>query len=246
MRHQQQQQNFGFARALKLGALAGVAVALVGALAFFGWVVAHGGLPGEGGNDVTSVLIMVGMPDENNDFVAQAMVRVDGLNTASPTMTSVDTSASVTVVGTSYNKLRDAYAFGGGARVVESYERLWGARVPYLDYGPAAIDQIVEENGGISLTIPADMSVFDGDKLYTFTSGPATLSADEFRAVLNGAAYLAAGERTALLKEVGSVLVGLTAEYPGGLAAAIDLGDVSTDLSAEGLAIVEKACAALR
>ena len=235
----------GFGRALKRGALAGLAVAVVAALALGAWTVSQGGLPGRGDNDTTSALIVLGMPDENGDLVAQAIVRVDGVGTGAPSLVSVDPTASVTVVGTSYGHLRDAYAFGGGARVSEAYSRLWGEALPYIDFSPAAIEYVAAQEGGINVNIPADMSVFDGDTLYTFTSGPARLSATELRAALNGAAYLAPVERKALLGEVERALVTLCAAYPGGLQAAIDRGDVSTDFSKDGVAAISSACAKL-
>jgi len=216
------------------------------ALAFGGWVVAHGGIPGRGDNNVTSALLVLGLPDENGDLVAQAIARVDGVGTGSPSPFSVDPTASVTVVGTSYTHLRDAYAFGGGARVSEAYARLYGDTLPYIDFGSAAIEYAVAQEGGISVTIPADMSVFDGEHLYTFTSGPARLDAGELRAVLNGSSYLTPKERRALLGEVERALVALCGAYPGGLQAAIARGDVSTDFSSSGVDVVSNACTQLQ
>jgi len=242
----QQGNTLGFGRALKRGALSGLALVVVAALALGAWTVSQGGLPGSGDNAATSALLVLGLPDENGDLVAQAIARVDGITTAAPTLFSIDPTSSVTVVGTSYGHLRDAYAFGGGERVSEAYTRLYGASVPYVDFGPEAIEYAVTQEGGISVSIPADMSVFDGDTLYTFTSGPARLSAAELRAALNGSAYLAPAERKAFLGEVERALAVLCAAYPGGLQAAIDRGDVSTDFSRDGVDVVSKACGQLQ
>ncbi len=242
----QQGDTGGFGRALKRGALTGLIVAVAAALALGAYSVTQGGLPGVGSSDPDSALIMLGVPDENGDLVAQAILRVDGIGTDAPTTFSVDPTSSVTIVGTSFGHLRDAYAFGGGARVAEAYSRLYGDTLPYVDFGPAALEYVVAESGGIELRIPADMSVFDGEQLSTFTSGPARLNAGEVRAVLNGSAYLTLEERRALLSEVERALVRLCAEYPGGIEAAIERGEITSDLSRDGVHALRGACAQLR
>ncbi len=238
------QESLGFGGAIKRGAIAGLVVAMIGALALGAYAISNGGLPGM--RDQTSVLVMVGLPDENGDLVAQAIARIDGIDGTSPSIFSVDPTSAVTVAGTSFNHLRDAYAFGGGARVAEAYSRLYTVVLPYVDFGPKAIEAAVAKNGGVAVTIPADMSVFDGDQLYTFTSGPARLSAEEMRAALNGSAYLAPEERRALLGEIETALAGLCAEYPGGLQAGIDAGDISSDLTPDGVEAMSRACARLQ
>lgn len=224
-------QGFGFARAFRTGLIAAAIFVVVAGVALGAYVLKVGHLPGQGRTDTGRVLVIAALPDENGDIVAQVIADVDTAGT--PTVTSVDTSLAVTVPGTNYNALRDAYAFGGGAGVAQSYAgAVGGDPLPYIDLGPAAVRRAIEAAGGITLDLPSEMNVFDGEHFYGFKRGSITADTDQFRAILSGAAYLPARERTALLAQAAERITGLVAAYPGGIAAAIEDGSVASDLDA--------------
>ncbi|MGB4592253.1 MAG: hypothetical protein WBI63_00570 [Coriobacteriia bacterium] len=223
-------QGFGFARAFRTGLVAGAVFVVLAGAALGAYVLTSGHLPGQGRTDNGRVLVVAALPDENGDIVAQVIADVDASGTAA-TVTSVDTSLAVTVPGTTYDRIRDAYAFGGGGGVASAYARLVGGDpLPYIDLGPAALRLAIEEAGGIALDLPAPMNVFDGERLYTFGAGPVTADTDGFRAILNGAAYLPARERSALLEQAAARVTALLSTYPGGISAAIKGGSVASDL----------------
>ena len=228
----------GFASAFRTGIITGLVFIVVVGAALGVYVALGHRLPGQGKAESGRVLIVAGVPDENGDLVAQVIVDVDTTDTSGPTsLYSVDPTSAVTVVGTSYGRLRDAYAFGGGARVSETYARLnGGVTLPYIDLGPAAVAEAVKASGGVTLELPSAMNVFDGERLYTFPAGKVLVNAEEFRAVLNGLAYLPESERVSVLAQAAERVTTFVAEYPGGLSDAVDGGLVTTDLGADDVA----------
>ncbi|MHB1340403.1 MAG: hypothetical protein ACYC77_03035 [Coriobacteriia bacterium] len=230
------QQGLGLARAFRTGLIAGLVFVVLAGVALGAYTLATGHLPGQGRTDTGRALVVAALPDENGDLVAQVIADVDVSElVTTPIIRSVDPSTPVTVTGTNFSHLRDSYAFGGGARTAECYSRSDGGEaLPYIDLGPAALKIALEESGGISLELPSAMNVFDGEELYAFAQGPVTADIDEFRAILNGAAYLGAEDRTALLAQVAERITALAANYPGGLGAAIDAGTVTSDMDAGG------------
>ncbi|MCE5192182.1 MAG: hypothetical protein LLG08_10565 [Actinomycetia bacterium] len=224
----------GYATAMRRGAIAGlVFVVLVGAA--IGITMLSGyRLPTQGRAASNRVLVIGALPDENGDLVAQVIADVDVSGT--PVVRSVDPSSPVTVVGTGYGRLRDTYAFGGGGAVASGYARLTGSKpLPFIDLGPQALTTAIRATGGVELDLPAAMNVFDGERLFTFPQGALTAHAEEFRAILNGAAYLPAAQRSAVLEQAARQLTALTAAYPGGLAGALKAGTVESDLGEDGV-----------
>ena len=70
----------------------------------------------------------------------------------------------VTIPGTTYSVLGDAYPFGGGAGTVEALARREGGEpLPYVGSSPKASRLRLRRQGPCSVTLPADMSVFDGE-----------------------------------------------------------------------------------
>ncbi len=83
----------------------------------------------------------------------------------------------------------------------------------------------------MNVTLPADMSVFDGSDLFTFERGEQMLSAAELHAVLKGAPYLADGERERLDASLAEGLAAVLAAEPESLT-----GATRTNLAADALA----------
>lgn len=189
--------------------------------------------------DLTRVLIVAAAPDEDGAVVAQVIVLAD-LTGPSAEVRPVSPATTVAIPGTTYTTLADAYPFGGGAGVAEAYVRATGGgALPYLAIGPKALARAVDAAGGVTLTLPADMAVFDGETLYTFRPGTRTFTADELGAVFKGAPYLSAAERGELDAELGRMLTRLCAAWPeGGLVSALDRADITTTLSAQAVARV--------
>lgn len=186
-----------------------------------------------GAEDLAEVALIAAAPDENGDVVAQIVALAD---VRAGTVEPVSPATEVTLPGTTYSTLADAYPFGGGAGVAEALARARGGPAPaYVAVSAAALRSAVAEAGGVRITLPADMAVFDGETLYTFSSGPTTLTADELGAVFKGAPYLSAAERAELDAEFANMLTALLAEWPGGLASAADTGAIDTNLSPEAL-----------
>lgn len=226
------QGGLGFARAFRTGLLAGLVVVVVAGAALGAYVLRSGHLPGRGRTDTDRVLVVAALPDENGALVAQVIALVDTTG-GTTRVSSIDTSLAVTIPGTTFSHLRDAYSFGGGARVAAAYAEASGAEAPpYVDLGPEAVNAAVDAAGGIELNLPQAMNVFDGDRLYTFEAGSVRVGASELRAVLNGMAYLPRRDREALQAQLAERMAGLVAEYPGGITAALEGGAVASDMDA--------------
>jgi hypothetical protein len=192
-----------------------------------------------GADELAEVALVAAAPDENGHVVAQIVALAD---VRTGTLTPVSPTTEVTVPGTTYTTLADAYPFGGGEGVAEALARAEGGPPPaYVALDAEALRDAVAGAGGVRITLPAEMAVFDGESLYSFARGPATLDADELGAVLKGAPYLDAAERAKLDTELAEMLAGLLAEWPGGLAPASGTGAIATNLSPEALARLQDA-----
>ncbi len=236
----------GFGAAVRRGALSGLAIVVLAGAAVAGYVLTGHRLPGQGRAYEGRVLLVAALPDAGGDIVAQVIAAVDSSGRTA-VVRSVEPSSALTMAGTGYHLLRDSYAIGGGAAVAEGVaQQNGGDAVPYIDLGPDAVSAAITAAGGIQLNLPAAMNVFDGEQLYTLPAGHVTATAAEFRAILQGAAYLPAAERQEVLSQAASGLVGLVGRYPGGLVSAVRDGAVSTDLSEEGLSEVVTVLTSLR
>ena len=205
------------------------------------WAAWSRGLVGEGpgvrAEDLARVLIVAAAPDEDGAVVAQVITLVDVSQGRAQT-TFVSPATPVSIPGTSYDTLADAYPFGGGAGVAEAYARATGITAPaYVALAPDALMRAVDAADGVTLELPADMAVFDGETLYVFAPGSRTFSAEELGAVLKGAAYLTAQERSALDAELGRAVCALLGQWPdeGGLMRAAERADMTTTLSPAAL-----------
>lgn len=182
--------------------------------------------------DLERVVLVAAAPDEDGAVVAQIVVLVD-VSEPQTQVAFVSPATGVSIPGTAYETLADAYPFGGGAGVADAYARAAGGEAPaHLTVGPGALARAVDAAGGVRLTLPADMAVFDGETLFALSEGPGRFSGAELEAVFKGAPYLTDAERAQLDAELGHAFVGLLAEWPeGGLMAALERADISTSMS---------------
>jgi hypothetical protein len=88
---------------------------------------------------------------------------------------------------------------------------------------------LVDAAGGVSLRVPSQVSVFDGQRLYTFEKGSQELDGQQFEALLKGVPYLSDGDRTSLDDELALALVDVLAQAPD------RLGEADSDLDASAL-----------
>ena len=211
-----------------------LAVIAAGAYALYvTGVIAPKGVPLE---DLRRVLLVAASPDDQGDMVGQIIVVAD--TTKNPVaLEALSPALEVSIPGTTYSQLGDAYPFGGGRAVAEALARArGGAPLPYVVIGPDMLSALVASaDGGLSVTMPTAMSVFDGERLFTFVPGPRTLNGAQLQAVLKGAPYLPPTEREMLDAELGRELAILLAGHRPGLAAEAARGTLATDLSVEAL-----------
>jgi len=220
-----------YARSLRVGVAIGLVLALVAAAAL---VLGRDKIAELAGGtaavrNASQVLIVAASPDDAGAVVAQIIARVD-----IPTgkLVAEEPSSAVTISGTSYDTLKDAYAFGGGQGVASAYAQLHDADVlPYVAIGPQVLTAAVDAQGGVQLTLPVPMTVFDGEQLFSFAQGPVTLSGAQLAAVLKGAPYLTPAQRTVLNASLAEMYADLLGNWKNGLASARDDNKISTDLA---------------
>lgn len=223
------------ARAIRIAVGALVVVAAAVAVLF---ATGRIGATGVAAEDLTRVLLVGAAADENGDVVAQIVAIADVSGTGA-TLEPVSPAMSVTIPGTTYDTLADAYPFGGGAGVASALARARGGDpLPYVALSASGIEAALEQEGSVTLALPAPMSVFDGEQLFTLASGTRTLGPAEVAAVFKGAPYLTRTERA----ELDAELAGLLARLVG----TTSYGDASTDLSAEAYATLQSALGAVR
>lgn len=182
--------------------------------------------------DLSRVLIVAAAPDDSGDVVGQ-IVFVADLTEGPAALEPVSPALEVTIPGTTYGTLGDAYPFGGGAGTADALARARGDEpLPYVAIDARGLAEALEAVGTVEVTLPADMSVFDGDDLFTFSEGSQQLTAQEVLAVLKGAPYLTMGERERLDASLAEALAGALAASPETLEGA------STNLSPHAVEVL--------
>jgi hypothetical protein len=119
----------------------------------------------------------------------------------------VDTRSAATIPGTSYDRLGDAYPFGGGEAVAAALTGLRGAGVAYVDVSEAEWIALLARGGGVSVVVPKALEVFDGSRLVSIAEGTQTVPAVDVPSLLRGVAYLETAERRAVADAVGEASV---------------------------------------
>jgi len=185
--------------------------------------------------ELDSVLLIAAAPNDSGDIVAQIVTIVD-VSGGTPGLESVSPSLTVSVPGTSYDTLQYAYPFGGGAGVASALAKAEDAEpLPYIVIKADELALLVDAAGGVTVSLPADVTVFDGEQLYAFTEGENTLSASDLMALLKGAPYLTPSERKKLDAALSAALADALSASPDGLAAEAARGSITTNLDATAL-----------
>lgn len=148
--------------------------------------------------DTARVALVIASTGEDGATVASIVALVTSSDaTTTPTITDVDPDTKVAIPGTTYNRLKDAYAFGGGAAVA----RALPAPTPAYVAVPEAVWKTALDRGaepGVRVTLPQALDIFDGSTLTSLGQGEQTLNGEQVAALLRAFAYVPAGDRAAL------------------------------------------------
>jgi hypothetical protein len=183
------------------------------------------------------LIVVAGRGGTDGGQVAQ-MIAVADMTGGGLRVGLVDPLTSVTVPGTSAGELRDAYAFGGGKAVSSAYARVSGApALPVVALAQQAFVTLVDRSGGVTVTVHAATSVFDGTRLYSFPAGSKRLSGSDVVALLSSGDYLkTAEERTTLRSAVASGVASAFAKGRPGIGDLVDDGTITSSLNRDDLA----------
>lgn len=216
--------------------VAGAVVGLLSSAALGAYVWWSGGLEGSSvsADDVALVLVL---PDEQGVAIPRTITRYrDGA------ATHVDPLATARIPGTTYDALRDAYPFGGGAGVASALAEAQGTGSQVPAYVVVDLDgwlALAATGGGpLTLDVPEHMEVFDGEWLYTFAEGVQRIEAGEVAALLSGAEYLEAPQRESLRIQVAEELARRLATAAGAGAADVARTNLTPEQLEEWLAAV--------
>lgn len=173
------------------------------------------------------VVVVFALPAEDGAVTAQLIVVVDPKATPAAYKV-VDASSTVTLPGTSYSTLRDAYPFGGAAAVATAMDG--GVLKPdtaWVEVTPAAWAKLVQ--AGVEVTITENFDTFDGTRFTEFPAGPQRVAAADLGSLVNGLAYQSKQERDAVFATLAAQ--SLKALASGG---ATRPAGVTTNLSPKG------------
>ncbi|HEY5276220.1 MAG TPA: hypothetical protein VIK38_06745 [Coriobacteriia bacterium] len=148
----------------------------------------------------TKVVVVFAMAGEDDVVTAQLVTIVDP---GSGSFELQETSATVSIPGTSFSLLRDAYPFGGAKAVATAIEGgSLKSGTAWVDVSPAAWGQLLASGVDVTITVPFDTYDDVTDHYSAFEVGPQRVAAADLRALVNGVAYLAPDSRQAILDAV--------------------------------------------
>ena len=174
------------------------------------------------------VVVVFASQAEDGAEVGQVIAVATG---GGSTVRLLDPRQSATIPGTSYDKLGDAYPFGGGKAVADALAGDASARNAYVDVPEAAWIALLQARGGaVSVVLPKALAVFDGTRLVSFSEGTRTVAPVDVPALLRGAAYLETADRMRVVEAVGEASLSALAGAGG------PAGAVRTDLTPEAYA----------
>lgn len=90
------------------------------------------------------------------------------------TVEVVDPLLEVTLPGTSYTSLKDAYPFGGGGSVADTWAEAEGREIPSWVALPGAVwGEIVDEDGGVVVDVATPVNVYADGEFVSIPGGEA-------------------------------------------------------------------------
>jgi len=172
-------------KSLLWGAIAGltVVVALLVAIAYWG--------PGTDTGEAPDSVLVIALAEDADGAVVVAGAFVFESKPTTAQLTVVDTDSQVEIPGTTYDRLKDAYAFGGGDLVADSVSEISGSSSDaWVVLPPAVWREIVESAGGVGVHVPVATNAFVGGELYVISAGRQTLSGSELFALHSSSWYM--------------------------------------------------------
>jgi hypothetical protein len=190
--------------------------------------------PTSGGGSADSkapseVVVVFAMPGEDHAVTAQLVAVVD---VKSGRYELKETSSTVSIPGTSYSLLRDAYPFGGAKAVAAALEGgSIQAGTGWVDISPEAWQRLLA--AGVEVTITEPFDTFDevSERYTEFEVGGQRIESADLGNLVNGLAYLGADQRTAIQGELASASL-------RALASTTPTQGITTDLTAEQWAVL--------
>jgi len=223
-------QGVGYSRALLWGGVLGLAaVAALVVAAVLG--VGAGGYAGTGVPD--SVLVIAVTEDAQGANVGGILFVIDSAGEVAP----IDPLTPITIPGTSYDTLQDAYPFGGGAAVARSYVGADEEVPAWLVLPQETWIDLVDQVGGVRVQVEQDADVYLGEKLISIERGARRLKGSELAAWWASAQY-AGGEAAArsVHLSVAEAVAEAVTEEPDAVVDAVEREAADTPLSPDDLA----------
>jgi len=172
----------------------------------------------------STVVVAFALAGEDNAVTAQVVAIVDY---ATGRYELVDTTKTVSIPGTSYSQLRDAYPFGGAEAVAAALtDGTAQAGAAWVGVSPAAWKRLLA--AGFDATMTEAFDTFDEtvDRYSEFVVGPQHVVVEDLPGLVNGLPYLAETARTVPTR-------GLAVASLRALAAAKPGPGIETNLTAE-------------
>ncbi|MDP2182299.1 MAG: hypothetical protein Q8K99_06995 [Actinomycetota bacterium] len=159
-----------FGRSLAVGAVLGLVVV---ALVAVGLYVFRGDeLLGVSGSP-SDLLVVLETTEADGAHVAGVILHIE-VGEETCTVEVVDPLAQVTLPGTSYTALKDAYPFGGAGSVAEIWADEAGRETPSWVALPEAVwGEIVDAEGGVVLDVPNPVNVYADGEFVAIPAGAA-------------------------------------------------------------------------
>jgi hypothetical protein len=192
-------------KSMLAGAIAAILLVALAGLGRFAYLRMVGGAPEARGQE--SVLLIF-ESSAKDGAPSAALISVVG----GGKMRDVSPDTTVAVSGTSYSRLGDALAFGGGAAVARGLgSGQHGSVMRYVSVPEPVWHAAIEATYGVRVDIPRKLAAFKGAGLTTIPSGEQTLTADQVGVLMEGLSYLSTYEvpvlRVQLERQLAAALV---------------------------------------
>ena len=189
--------------------LGGVLALLVALCAAAGYVYFRNDIATQQTARSSRVVVVAASPTADGSTAANLIVEV-----LPGRSSDISPDTPVTIPDTSFTRLGDAYAFAGASGVAEAVPSTAPAGpTGWVDLPAASWQGLLDRSGGVAITLPTSVRVFDGAQLTTFPAGTRTLNGAEVATLLVGSAYLPEDLRTAIRADIERVLLrALTSE----------------------------------
>lgn len=184
-------------RGVRNGIVLAVAVVLVAGAAAYFYLVRSGALTST--DTIDRVVVVFASQAEDGAEVAQVVALVtDGRD-----VSLIDPQRTASIPGTSYDKLADAYPFGGGGAVAAALDGTGVLPYAYVDVPEVEWVALLQGNAYLRVVVPKPIEVFDGQRLVSFAEGTQTVPAANVPALMRGIAYLDSADRMRVVRAVG-------------------------------------------